>query len=873
MPGSGFSLREPGGPLQDLLAALGLGDKTIGEDLDTVRVEEEIPADKAGIRNAFGAMQELATAYGAALTIATLRFKYPPADEDADLDAKNRAGHWEPLLLKRELGLAAVDDFLALLPDETRPVLDLKLNKTAVAEAELARLNLSVSPGIRPALVFRTSKLVDLLRDKPVHLETWWTEKDPRKLVILAPEWNGFLNGRYLAVVGGDPKAGWRRASAAEVPRADGLLDLAASEIYDAALKYLRWQERFVRHLTPIHLQVHGDLPEGDPVADAVRVQFTNLWLLFTADFSEAGPQGWVAVYSHEGHTARVPAAAADLKLSPGEVAGARSLSQLLLWAYSEDQRFNQLSFLQLALARTLSESPEDRSFKLLLAQAEGLWKRIQPDWKLFMEGRLKDFSAQVRALEDDVAGTVRAFSEQIGGLIKGLSDTMLAAVGVLLAGFIATLFKHELRAEILAFAVTLYAVYVLVFPLTYNMAEKWQSYKALLRQFHARRKRFEGGLSPAKVKEIVADHVARGERRFRRWFRVVVATYLSVVALLWLVVPSSIDSAAFRAPAGQGLRGPFHPNEALRGARVAGEGKLLGAEDVAVDPQGRLYTGTEDGRVMRVTLRPGGGDLFETYAETGGRPLGLRFGPDQRTLFVADADKGLLAIDSAGGVKVLATAAAGGPFRFTNDLDVATDGTLYFSDASSRFGIADYLEDLLEARAHGRLLAYKDGAVRVLLDDLVFANGVALSKEGDFVLVVETYRYRIRRYWLAGPRQGTSDVFLDGLPGFPDNLSRDPVTGHFWVALYTVRNPALDFLHPHPSLKNQLAKLPRFLWPKPEPYGLIFEVDSGGRVLRSLQDPGGQTVRHITSVEPSGSSLYLGSLDGPIAVVSKPAS
>jgi sugar lactone lactonase YvrE len=358
----------------------------------------------------------------------------------------------------------------------------------------------------------------------------------------------------------------------------------------------------------------------------------------------------------------------------------------------------------------------------------------------------------------------------------------------------------------------------------------------------------------------------------YRRWFRVVVVACLAVVALLWLIVPSPIDSVAYRAPAGQGLKGPFQPNTALRTARVVGEGELLGAEDVEVDPQGRLYTGTADGRVMRITLRPGGGDLLETYAETGGRPLGVRFGPDRQTLFVADANKGLLAVDPSGEVRSLAKEAAGVPFRFTNDLDVAGDGTIYFSDASSRFGIADYLKDLLEARPHGRLLSYgNDGVAHVLLGGLIFANGVALSQGGDFVLVVETYRYRILRYWLAGPRKGTSDVFLDGLPGFPDNLSRDPSTGHFWVALYTVRNSALDFLHPHPWLKNQLAKLPRLLWPKPEPYGLIFEVDAGGHVLRSLQDPGGRKVRHITSVEPSGSSLYLGSLDGPVAVWSPP--
>ena len=113
--------------------------------------------------------------------------------------------------------------------------------------------------------------------------------------------------------------------------------------------------------------------------------------------------------------------------------------------------------------------------------------------------------------------------------------------------------------------------------------------------------------------------------------------------------------------------------------------------------------------------------------------------------------------------------------------------------------------------------------------------------------------------------------MLVDRLPGFPDNLTRDPATGHFWVALYTVRNQALDFLHPRPFLKNQLAKLPRFLWPKPEPYGLVFEMDAGGRILRSLHDPGGERVTGVTSVEPWQGRLYLGSLYGSLAVWTPP--
>jgi sugar lactone lactonase YvrE len=343
-----------------------------------------------------------------------------------------------------------------------------------------------------------------------------------------------------------------------------------------------------------------------------------------------------------------------------------------------------------------------------------------------------------------------------------------------------------------------------------------------------------------------------------------------AVAVFLWLWVPSPIDSVALAEPPARGLEGSLAPNEDLRSAQPIAPGRLEGPEDVAVDAAGRLYTGTADGRIVRIAPRPGGSETLETFADTGGRPFGLRFGPNG-TLFVADGVKGLLAIDPKGGIRTLATAANGVPFRFTDDLDVAPDGKVYFSDASDRFGVDEYLYDLLEGRPHGRLLVWdpaaKTDGARVLLDGLSFANGVALARDGSFVLVNETYLYRVRRYWLTGARQGTSDIFLDHLPGFPDNLTRDPATGHFWIALFTVRNPAMAFLHPHPFLKDQLAKLPRFLWPKPAPYGLVLEVDESGAIVGAHHDPDGRVVRGVTSAEPHDGKLYLGSLHGGLFV------
>jgi sugar lactone lactonase YvrE len=150
-----------------------------------------------------------------------------------------------------------------------------------------------------------------------------------------------------------------------------------------------------------------------------------------------------------------------------------------------------------------------------------------------------------------------------------------------------------------------------------------------------------------------------------------------------------------------------------------------------------------------------------------------------------------------------------------------------------------------------------------VLLRELYFANGVAVAPDGAFVLVNETYRYRIRRYWLSGEKTGTDEIFAENLPGFPDGVSTSP-RGTFWVAMFTIRNPTADFLAPRPFVRTLLAKLPRALWPKPQPYGLVLELDANGQVLRSLHDPDGKHLSVVTSVHEEDGQLYLGTLLNP---------
>lgn len=60
-------------------------------------------------------------------------------------------------------------------------------------------------------------------------------------------------------------------------------------------------------------------------------------------------------------------------------------------------------------------------------------------------------------------------------------------------------------------------------------------------------------------------------------------------------------------------------------------------------------------------------------------------------------------------------------PLVFTNNASIATDGSVYFSDSSTKFSIHNYTGDLLEGRATGRLLRWSPTeGVEVVLDGLL---------------------------------------------------------------------------------------------------------------------------------------------------------
>jgi sugar lactone lactonase YvrE len=342
-------------------------------------------------------------------------------------------------------------------------------------------------------------------------------------------------------------------------------------------------------------------------------------------------------------------------------------------------------------------------------------------------------------------------------------------------------------------------------------------------------------------------------------------AVPIAIVLLYLLVWPVPISPQAWTPPPAPPLTGQYQQNSKLAGVErlSLGTGATLpgtafAPEDVALDAAGRIYSGVDNGRIMRLQAD---GTSPEAFSNTRGRPLGLAFDPNGN-LIVADAIKGLLSIAPDGSITVLTTSADGVPFGCTNDLDVATDGTIYFTDASSKFPLSNFTADLLEHRGNGRFLAYdpKTKTTRTLLGDLSFANGVAVSPDQSFVLVVETGAYRMHRVWLEGANRGRAEIFIDNLPGFPDGISSNG-KDKFWLALVTPRDQALDKLLPHPFLRKVVARLPKFLQPAPKRYSFVLGLDSSGRVTENLQDGSPECYAQIANAVERQGSLYFGSI------------
>ncbi|XP_004517249.2 protein STRICTOSIDINE SYNTHASE-LIKE 2-like [Cicer arietinum] len=235
----------------------------------------------------------------------------------------------------------------------------------------------------------------------------------------------------------------------------------------------------------------------------------------------------------------------------------------------------------------------------------------------------------------------------------------------------------------------------------------------------------------------------------------------------------------------------------------------------------------------------------------------------------------GLVAIKPNGGTarKVISHEVEGEPLPFTNSLDIdQLTGTVYFTSSSSKYQRRNYVSVIVSGEKSGRLIKYEpeSGQISVLLKNLTFANGVALSKDGEYILIVETTNCRVLRYWLETSKAGTLEVFAN-LPGFPDNIKRSP-RGGFWVGIYSRRQKFIQWILSYPWIGKGLVMLPlditniySYLAKLKGSYGLAIRLSEEGDVLEIFEHKSGNR-SSISEVEERDGVLWVGSVDAPFA-------
>lgn len=294
------------------------------------------------------------------------------------------------------------------------------------------------------------------------------------------------------------------------------------------------------------------------------------------------------------------------------------------------------------------------------------------------------------------------------------------------------------------------------------------------------------------------------------------------------------------------------------------------GAEDVVVGgpgpDEGAVFTGTADGSVFRVSHD---GRRIDRVAHTGGRPLGIEIDGDGR-LLVCDAHRGVLRIDPrTGATEGVVDRIGGAPMRFCNNAAIAGDGTVWFTDSSTRFGIEQWKDDFVQDTRTGRLARLgTHGAVQVVLDGLAFANGVALAADESYVAVAETGARTVVRRWLTGPRAGTRDLLVADLPGYPDNIARGS-DGLVWVSIASPQDPVVELLQRSPlPVRRTVTRIPEPLQPKPQRTVRVQAYDDAGTLVHDLDLPA-SAYHMVTGVREHDGRVWLGSLHEPaIAVV-----
>ena len=313
----------------------------------------------------------------------------------------------------------------------------------------------------------------------------------------------------------------------------------------------------------------------------------------------------------------------------------------------------------------------------------------------------------------------------------------------------------------------------------------------------------------------------------------------------------------------------PWAQNDKLRNVKVIGLGRIEGPEDVILDRHDNLYADSRHGDIMR--FFPPDYERMEVFAHVGGTPLGMAF--DRKdNLYCCIGGMGLYRVTPDRKVEKVTdetnrsfhSVNDDSRLRLADDLDIADDGRVFFSEATVRYEMHEWATDGLEARGNGRIICYdpNTGKTHTVIRDLKFPNGVCIASDRKSFLFAETWGCSVKRHWFDGPKAGQTEMVLENMPGFPDNINNSS-DGNYWMSLVGMRSPALDLAWKMPAFRRRMAKrVPPDEWLFPNiNTGCVLKFNERGEVLETLWDLGGENHPMITSMREHRGHLYLGGI------------
>lgn len=420
--------------------------------------------------------------------------------------------------------------------------LQLRLDKMALAR------RVFVEPdGCQLFFYIYAGAFLALLHSTFEHIENGlWGARPAAKAVVAIPSYTVFLEGRMMAVVGGE-----NIERLPEVAPGDSKESAQILRCYETCRHQLRWQRPWLNHLTPWHLAVDGEDESGKVVA-AIGEQIAKLFVLYTADRSIERDDDYLCTYSQPEFQADVPvprASSTHFVANSRQLAGIRSV---LDWVYEDPTSTTRLAIMQVVTSRRLHCIDTGERYARLLELSIGLRQELTWAEKAVMSNSLRSYSADVRSLEDVVDRTVQSFGDQVSGLTKSLSDTILAGVGTVVVGSVALLLKEGAGSVILAVALLGYAAYIGVFQIALGLVSYRDRKKLLIDDFGRRCQLFKERLYSENVDHVVGNRVRDANILFEHWYKrvrcvnLVVALVMAAIGLALLSRTVPITSIHF---------------------------------------------------------------------------------------------------------------------------------------------------------------------------------------------------------------------------------------------------------------------------------------------------------------------------------------